>query len=120
MPRQYDLEERLITFAALICRIAEDLPPTLVGIHIARQRARSGTSPASNYGEAQAAESVRDFVHKLKRCVKELRETHVWLELLPRLGLGDASQISGSNAESDELIAILVKSIKTARTRQPA
>ncbi|MCF8367474.1 MAG: four helix bundle protein [Bacteroidales bacterium] len=60
-----DLEERLIRFAVLIIEIAEDLPHTLAGKHLAGQMIRSGTSPALNYGEASSAESKRDFVHKI-------------------------------------------------------
>ena len=55
--RTYDLEERLIDFAVRIIRIAESLPKTKVGKHVAGQIIRCGTSPAPNYGEAQSAES---------------------------------------------------------------
>ena len=55
--RIFDLEERLIDFAIRIIRIAESLPKTKVGNHIAGQLIRCGTSPAPNYGEAQSAES---------------------------------------------------------------
>jgi len=80
--RIYDLEERLIEFAVQIIRTVESLPRTRVGNHIAGQLVRSGTSPASNYGEAQSAESRSDFIHKMKICLKELRETKVWLLMI--------------------------------------
>ena len=64
--RTFDLEERLIDFAVRIIRIAESLPKTKIGNHIAGQLIRSGTSPAPNYGEAQGAESRSDFIHKMK------------------------------------------------------
>ncbi len=64
-PRTFDLEDRLISFGIRIIRLAEALPRTRVGNHIAGQIIRSGTSPAPNYGEAQGAESRSDFVHKL-------------------------------------------------------
>ena len=66
--RTYDLEERLIEFAVRIILLAEALPKTRAGNHIAGQIIRSGTSPAPNYGEAQSAESRSDFVHKMKIC----------------------------------------------------
>ncbi len=77
--RTFDLEDRLIDFAVRIVRTAESLPKTKVGNHIAGQLIRCGTSPAPNYGEAQSAESRSDFIHKMKVCLKELRETRVWL-----------------------------------------
>ena len=64
--RTFDLEDRLIKFSALIVDIVEALPITRVGNHIAGQLLRSGTAAAPDYGEAQGAESRRDFIHKLK------------------------------------------------------
>jgi four helix bundle protein len=75
--KTFDLEDRLLVFAVQIIRLAETLPRTPVGNHISGQIIRSGTSPAPNYGEAQSAESRPDFIHKLKVCLKELRETRV-------------------------------------------
>jgi four helix bundle protein len=63
--RKYDLEERLLQFAVRVTTIVESLPDTKVCNHLGGQLLRSGTSPALNYGEAQAAESKRDFIHKL-------------------------------------------------------
>ena len=76
--RPYDLEERTVKFAGCIIDIVESLPATRAGSHIASQLVRSGTSPASNYAEAQGAESRKDFVHKLKISLKELQEMRVW------------------------------------------
>ena len=73
----FDLENRLIDFAVRIIQLTESLPKNKVGRHIAGQLMRCGTSPASNYGEAQSAESRSDFIHKMKICLKELRETRV-------------------------------------------
>jgi len=64
--RIFDLEERLINFAVRMIRTAESLPKTRLGNHISGQLIRCGTSPASNYGEAQSAESRADFIHKMK------------------------------------------------------
>src|ERR1700712_3265100 len=79
---RYDLEERLLDFAVRIVRLTSKLPRTRAGNHVARQFLRSGTSPLPNHGEAQAAESVADFVHKMKVCLKELRESRRWLTLI--------------------------------------
>jgi four helix bundle protein len=68
-----ELEDRLVDFAILVVGVVEDLPNTKVGNHIGNQLVRSGTSPAPNYGKATSAESTRDFVHKMKISLKELR-----------------------------------------------
>lgn len=112
--RKYDLENRLIEFALLIISIVELLPDTKIGNHIGGQLLRSGTSPSFNYGEAQSAESKKDFVHKMKVCLKELRETKVALLIIYRKPLiENLDIINAAIKENDELIAIFVKSIET-------
>lgn len=70
----YDLEQGLLRHSVKIIKIIERLPNTKAGNHIAGQLLRSGTSPYPNHGEAQAAESPKDFIHKLSVSSKELRE----------------------------------------------
>jgi four helix bundle protein len=67
----FDLEERLIKFAIRIIKLTDSLPKTRAGNHVAGQIVRSGTSPATNYGEAKDAESRKDFIHKVKVVLKE-------------------------------------------------
>ena len=113
---KFDLEERLINFAVQIICAAESLPKTVVGKHIGGQIIRSGTSPAANYGEAQGAESRADFVHKMKICLKELRETGIWLLMIVRADLiKPASKLEPLMDENNEFISIFVTSIKTAK-----
>lgn len=117
--RVFDLEERLIDFAVLIIQVAEALPKTKVGNHIAGQLIRCGTSPAPNYGEAQSAESRSDFIHKLKISLKELRETRVWLLIIEKANLAKSiPKLEGLLDEGDQLIAILTTSVKTAKLKQ--
>ena len=73
--RKYNLEERLLQYAAAILRLVEQIPATRTGNHVGGQMLRAGTSPLANHGEAESAESPADFVHKLRLCLKELRET---------------------------------------------
>jgi four helix bundle protein len=113
--RVYDLEDRLVALAAVTCRIAAELPSDRVAGHIAVQLTRCCTSPAANYAEARGAESRRDFVHKMKVCLKELRETMTWLKLLRALGMAQPEAVEEAVSETDELIAIFVTSIATAR-----
>ena len=111
-----DLENRLIAFAVHIIQLVEKLPNTRTGNHLANQLVRSGTSPALNYGEAQSAESRADFIHKMKICLKELRETRVWLIMIIRACLiKPASKLDTVIKENDELISIFMTSVKTAK-----
>ena len=112
--RRYDLEDRLISFAVQICLLTDRFPSTPVAKHVSAQITRSGTSPFANYGEAQAAESRQDFVHKLKVCLKELRETQAWLKFVERMNLCPEN-IGAARRECDELVAILATSVRTAQ-----
>ena len=109
-----ELEDRLIDFAVAIIGVTEALPNTKAGTHIAGQLIRSGSSSAPNYGEARSAESRKDFIHKMKISLKELRETLVWLKIISRRSLADCQVLPAALEESDELIAIFVSSTRTA------
>ncbi len=114
--RNYDLQERLIEFAVRALNVAEVLYDTRTGNHVADQLVRSSTSPAANYGEAQGAESRKDFIHKMKIALKELRETLVWLLIIQRKPLVDApDKLSSLIKENNEIISIFVVSITTAQ-----
>lgn len=116
--RGYDLEDRLLDYSVRIIRLVEALPNTRAGNHVAGQLLRSGTSPLPNHGEAQAGESRADFIHKLKICLKELRESWRWLKLVQRVPLiKPPDKIDPLVQETDELIRIFVKSIQTAQQR---
>jgi len=110
-----DLEDRLIDFAVRVIKVADRLPKTPVGKHIAGQLLRSGTSPAPNYAEARGAESTADFVHKLKIALKELNETSVWLRMVCRGELMAAELFTALIDENQQLCRILNASIKTAK-----
>ena len=113
---RYDLEDRLINLAVQICVLTDRLPSTQIAKHVAAQVIRSGTSPFANYGEAQAAESRPDFIHKLKVCLKELRETQAWLKFADRMNLCPEN-IEAARRECDELVAIFVASVRTAASK---
>jgi four helix bundle protein len=115
---RFDLEERLIDFGACCIKVAESLPNTRAGQHLSDQLTRSGTSPALNYGEAQGAESRKDFVHKMKVCLKELRETLICLKIIIRAELLTEEKLKPLINETNELISIFVTSIKTAKQNE--
>ncbi len=118
--KKYNLEERLIQFTLLIMEIVEMLPNTRVGNHIAGQLLRCGSSPAFNYGEAQVAESRDDFIHKMKICLKELKDTNIALQIIKRKPVvKDLTKIEKAIIECKELISIFIKSVETARKNKP-
>ncbi len=114
--KKYDLEDRLIEFAIKIIELVEELPKNRAGNHIAGQLIRCGTSPALNYGEVQSSESQKDFVHKMKIILKELRETNICLKIIKRKPLiRQYQRLDKVIEECNELISIFVSSIKTAQ-----
>lgn len=116
--RKYDLENRLIDFAIRISEVVEALPKTKLGSQIGNHLIKCGTSPALNYGEAQSAESIDDFLHKMKVVLKELRESHVCLKIIVRKPLiTPTEKLTPIMKENNELIAIFVKSIETAKKK---
>ena len=117
--KPHELEDRLIDFAVMVIGVVEALPNSKAGNHIAGQLVRSGTSPAPNYGEARSAESRKDFIHKMKISLKELRETMIWLKIISRKQLVDGSLVSSAITECDELIAIFIASTRTADLAAP-
>ena len=113
-----ELERRLIDFAVKIISMTESIKRSYAGVHLSKQIIRSGTSPALNYGEARGAESRKDFVHKIKIVLKELRETYISLKILNKSNLikNGSFQIDVIAKECNELISIFVATTKTIGT----
>jgi four helix bundle protein len=115
----YDLEERLLEYSVVVVRFVESMHLSDSGRHVAKQLMRSGTAPMAHHGEAQAAESADDFVHKMSIALKELRESVRWLELTQRVPLtNQGDDVTALITETDELIRIFYTSIKTAKKRR--
>jgi four helix bundle protein len=113
MAKGDDLEERLVNFAVRIIKLNGYLPKSQAGKHVGGQVLRSGTAPAAHYAEARGAESTKDFVHKLKLCLKELNETRVWLKMITQSEMLSNAQLQSIVQECDELCRIINASIKT-------
>jgi four helix bundle protein len=114
---KFDLEERLLDFAVSIIQFTEGMHKTEAGRHIGGQLLRSGTAPLGHQGEAVSAESTKDFVHKMKVGLKELRETLRWLKLAIRVPLSkNPASARPILNETDQLIRIFVASIRTAKS----
>jgi four helix bundle protein len=118
----YDLEERLLAYAVRVVRAVDLLPKSRGADHLGGQLLRSGTSPALNHGEAQAAESLNDFIHKMKICLKELRESRRTLRIIQAVPLTsagkDSQEVIALIGETEELIRIFYTSIRTALSRR--
>lgn len=120
MKSSFNLSERLINFAVSMIKLGEKLPKTLAGNYLAGQVTRSGASPALHYGEAQAAESRSDFIHKMKVAVKELRETNNCLKIINKMNWFEEDGLNSQQSECNELISIFIKSITTAQKNREA
>ena len=116
---KYDLEDRLVEYSCRMIDLAEALPNTRAGNYIAGQLIRSCISPAFNYGEVQGAESRNDFIHKLGIVLKELKECRTALKIIRRKEMiKPATRTNELFKETEELVAIIAKSIMTAESKK--
>ena len=112
------LQNRLIDFSVSIVELQKNITKTLPGQYLANQVVRSGISPSLNYAEAQSAESLKDFIHKMKISAKELRETAVSLSIIKRSKLvSNELLLNNCIKENNELISIFISSIKTCQKK---
>jgi four helix bundle protein len=115
MRNEPDLIRRTKAFALRILKLVDALPKTAAGRALASQIVRSGTSVAANYRAACRARSTADFITKMGIVEEEADETLFWLELLEESEFVTAGKLTAIKQEANELIAITVASIKTAR-----
>jgi len=113
----FDLEDRLVDFACTCLEVGDLLPDTKAGKNLEYQLVKSGTAGALNYGEAQAAESPADFLHKIKLVLKEIRESRVNLKIIRKMPLVVHPKVEIAFNESGELMAIFLKSIDTVKRK---
>ena len=110
-----NLKQRTKSLSIRVIRMTSFLPNSVVGKIISGQIIRSGTSVAANYRSACRARSQADFISKVKIAEEEADETLFWLEIIEELELVKKSRLTELMKETDEIIAILVSSAKTAR-----
>ena len=101
-----------------IIRLTHSLLNGTVNKHISNQLLRSGTSPGANYEEARGAESILDFIHKLKVVLKELRESIYWLKVIEQAKMIPSKRLNDILREVEELSNIIGQSIITTRKNQ--
>jgi four helix bundle protein len=111
-----ELKERTKRFALRIIRLVSALPAGRFSDTIARQILRSGTSVGANYRACLRARSSAEFISKLGIVEEELDECLYWLELLADTKTIDRERLRSLENEANELISIIVSSIKTARS----
>jgi four helix bundle protein len=118
MPNRSELlQRRLVAFGASANELVRRIPRDLAGQNVARQLVRSATAPAALYAEAREAESTHDYIHKMKLCLKELRESGVWIAMLHSTS-GGTIHPQRLERECDQLTAIVVACIRKARSHE--
>lgn len=115
MDKKFDLEDRLVAFAANAALFCKKLPNDMIGLYYSNQLFRSGGSSALNFGEAQGTNSDRDYINKAGISLKELKESRVNLKILMKLNYGDESTIYDLLNEAEQLIKILATIIKNKK-----
>ena len=110
-----DLRPRTKNFALRIIRLYSVLPKTEEARIIGQQVLRSGTSVGAHYREATRARSTAEFVSKIEGGLQELEETTYWLELLGESGIVESATLVDVRKEAEELTAIFVSSVRTAK-----
>lgn len=113
------LKQRTKAFALRIIRLVDHLPNNRVGWTYSDQIVRSGTSVAANYRAVCRAKSDKDFVSKMETVIEETDETQFWLEMIDASGVygGEQAELVWLQSESDELLSIFVRSVKTVKAR---
>jgi len=116
--RPRDIGERTKAFALRIVRLYAALPKTTEAQVIGKQVLRSGTSVGAHVREGKRSRSDAELISKIESGLQELEETVYWLELLVESKIVTADRIKNLLNEADELIAILVTSVKTLKQRR--
>lgn len=113
-----DLRERTKAFALRVIRLYQSLPKTGEAKVLGNQVLRSGTSVAANYREAKRARSRAEMRSKLGIVEQELDETLLWCELLVESGIVPLEKLSQLMQEADELIRIVVTTLKSLKSKR--
>ena len=113
--KKIDLEDRLVKFACIRLDVCDLLPNTKTGQNLEYQLSKSATSAALVCGEAQAAESKADFIHKIKIVLKEIRESRINLRIIIEKPILQTEKVQIAYKQVNGLMAIFLKSIETAK-----
>jgi four helix bundle protein len=112
-----DLQQRTKSYALRIIRLVESLPPIRPADVIGKQLLRAGTAVGANYRAARRSRSPADFIAKLGIVEEEADECLYWMELLVESGLVPAARLESLRDEGNQILAIIIASIRTGRSR---
>ena len=112
---QIEMKQRTKKYALRIIRLVESLPRTRTADVLGKQLLRAGTSVGANYRAACRARPKADFIAKMGLVEEEADESLYWMELLVEAELIGIERLNSLMAEGNEILAIIVASIKTAR-----
>ena len=115
---EQEFKDRTKQVALRIIKLVDSLPNTSAAQTIGRQLLRSGTSIGANYRAACRGKSTADVVNKLAIVEEEADESLYWLELLIDAGIVQNTKLSSRYGEVNEIVAMVVSSIKTLRGRR--
>jgi len=113
--KKFDLEDRLVEFAAHIVLFCKDLPTDITGEYYGNQLLRSAGSSALNFGEAQGTNTEKDYINKASISLKELKESRVNLKILSKVDYGDKIKLMELLDELEQLIKIIATIIKNKK-----
>jgi four helix bundle protein len=112
-----EMLQRTKNFALRVIRLVQALARTCESEILGRQLLRSGTSVGANYRAACRAKSSADFIHKLKIVEEECDESLYWMELLVEAKLMGSLQLDDLMQEANEILSMIVTSLRTLRLR---
>ncbi len=113
-----ELKKRTKQLALRIIRVVDALPNTRSARKIGRKLLQSGTSIGANYRAACRAKSIKDMISKLQTVVTAADKTLYWLELIGDANLITKNRLTGVKKETNEILAIMISSIKTLQRRK--
>jgi four helix bundle protein len=116
--QKQDFQKRTMEFGLRVVHLVETLPKTQTAQVLGRQLLRSGTSVGANYRSAVRGKSRADFIAKMEIVEEECDEAIYWMEMLIEAGLVRRESLRDLVDEANQIVAITVSSIKTARARK--
>ena len=113
-----EIEERLVDFSVLVFCLSKQVKKEFFGNYLMNQLVRSSASAALNYGEAQSAETRKDFIHKISVVLKELRESDINLKIINKSRIMEEDDLLiEAQDECNQLISIFYRTVQTAKSR---
>lgn len=114
-----EIQNRLEDFSVMIYNLSKTAAKEYFANYMIKQLLRSAASAALNYGEAQSAETKKDFIHKTGIVLKELRESNINLNILLKSEIiNDTGLLHLAMEESHQLVSIFYRTVQTAKKNQ--